>query len=375
MSRVLRLARILISALEDRIALLAKKYKVDPQLLTDLVSADPTQGSYLEWLIRQHNSRQFTWPEDRDRIHQALTLFHQLKRSPRRLQEVGLSPDINKIKFRDLEAKVSPLSGQALSLRQQVQEEKVAGSRWLLKGPYSVLEITTPEAACHYAKHTHWCTSNITVAARYLQKSPLYVVFENNQKVAQYHADSKQLKDIQDDPFEDPKLVVKIYRILHQANVPGVPFLGEEQISSYEDMVAYFGMKAGIYIDMSATWTYRVELTPQGPCLHTVEWSEGKAEGATAYFYPNQGILSYHQRPLGGVHGVAYAEDLNALPLPHWKERFKAIGLQFIKNYGLYGEFKDLGDQINDFNDLGRALLAYEKENPGQLFVTFNPVP
>jgi hypothetical protein len=207
MSRSLRLARLLISSLEDRISLLSKKYPSVPEpTIRELASLDPTHGSLLEWLTRQVKSGQFRFPEDSFRMSPALSTFLQLKKSPRLLQQHSASPDINKYTFHSLESLHDKISGVELkSQRQTIEESKSKGTKTIYDTPpYKVIQIGGPgvpldlavQAACTYAKHTRWCTSKPHTAEDYLDQSPLYVIFKNGKKIAQ--TDGEQVMDLQD---------------------------------------------------------------------------------------------------------------------------------------------------------------------------------
>jgi hypothetical protein len=206
-SRTFRLARLLLSSLEDRISLLSKKYpSVPEETIRSLSQLDPTHGSLLEWLTRQVKSGQFRFPEDSFRMSPALSTFLQLKKSPRLLQQHSASPDINKYTFHSLESLHDKISGTSLKTqRQTIEESKSKGAKTIydtptckiiqIGGPNTDLEAAT-QAACTYAKGTKWCTSDPDTAKGYLSENPLYVIFKNGEKIAQ--TDGHQVMDIRD---------------------------------------------------------------------------------------------------------------------------------------------------------------------------------
>jgi hypothetical protein len=222
MSRLLRLARLLISSLEDRISLLSKKYPSVPEsTIRSLSQLDPTHGSLLEWLTRQVKSGQFRFPEDSFRMTPALSTFLQLKKSPRLLQQHSVSPDINKYDFHSLEALHDKVSGTVLKTqRQTIEESKSKGAKVIYDTPpYKLIQIGGPgvpldsavQAACTYAKNTKWCTSQEATAEYYLSKNPLYVIFKNGVKVAQ--TDGRQVMHVKDKPIEIAN-APKLWKIL-----------------------------------------------------------------------------------------------------------------------------------------------------------------
>jgi hypothetical protein len=231
-SRSLRLARILISALEDRISLLAKKYPSVPEsTIRSLSELDPTKGSLLEWLVRQVKSGQFRFPEDSFRMTPVLSTFLKLKKSPRLLQQHNVSPDINKYSFYDLESLHDKISGTSLKTqRQTIEESKSQGAKTIYDTPpYKIIQIGGPktdpklaqEAACLYAKNTKWCTSQPQTASSYLENGPLYIIFKNGVKLAQ--TDGLQLMNVRDREIPITK-APNLWKLLAKLNIVSPSF-------------------------------------------------------------------------------------------------------------------------------------------------------
>jgi hypothetical protein len=239
MNRTLRLAKMLVAALEDRISLLSKKYPSVPlETIRSLSELDPTQGSLLEWLTRQVKSGQFRFPEDSFRMIPALNTFLQLKKSPRLLKEHNASPDINKYSFHDLETLHDKISGTSLKTqRQTIEESKSQGSKTIYDtSPYKIIQIGGPgvdldlavQAACTYAKGTKWCTANSAAADTYLSKSPLYVIFKNGVKLAQ--TDGIQLMSVRDREISITK-APKLWKFLAYLETLFMPISMQEKSS------------------------------------------------------------------------------------------------------------------------------------------------
>jgi hypothetical protein len=227
MNRTLRLAKILVAALEDRISLLSKKYPSIPlETIRSLSELDPTKGSLLEWLVRQVKSGQFRFPEDNFRMTPALSTFLQLKKSPRLLKEHNASPDINSYTFHSLESLHDKISGTSLKTQRQTQEEsKSLGAKTIYDTPpYKIIQIGGPstdpklaqEAACLYAKNTKWCTSQSETASIYLKKGPLYVIFKDGEKIAQ--TDGTQLMNVEDEEISIAK-APNLWKLLAKLNI------------------------------------------------------------------------------------------------------------------------------------------------------------
>jgi len=79
------------------------------------------------------------------------------------------------------------------------------GSKMIFNdGDTQVVEVTEPEAACHFGKGTKWCTSDESTAKQYLDSAPLYVIFLKGKKYAQLHLSgtSTQIMDLRDRPIK-----------------------------------------------------------------------------------------------------------------------------------------------------------------------------
>jgi hypothetical protein len=176
-----RLAKLILAGPEERIKFLAKQYpdlqltpELTEQLVRDLATADPTATqkhnplSYLHWIVRAWRNKGFRWPEDSDRIREALTLFDKVKkRLPQEQRDILRVKTLHNLE--DLVERFENVEEQK-SQRQVEREIKVQGARKLYDdGEYQVIEVTTPEAACFYGKGTKWCTSGSYHARNYLR--------------------------------------------------------------------------------------------------------------------------------------------------------------------------------------------------------------
>jgi hypothetical protein len=170
--------------------------------IRSISEADPTEPkTYTPWLIKQVRKNNLRLPEDAERALAALRLFDQNKR-------IATFPglrDINAYKiFQDLESVTDKLQGQELkSKRQSKRQVKEEGAKLVYSdGVYDVIEITSPEAAVIYSKGSKWCTSNVGTASGYLRSGPMHIIFKNDEKIAQLHASTQQLKNLLDRDYE-----------------------------------------------------------------------------------------------------------------------------------------------------------------------------
>ena len=201
--RLLRLA----DATQKRLDHLAQKYtQVTPERIKQLDSADPTNGQFLEWLIRQDLDPTTDVGEDMPKLRELLKIYAKIKSSPDLLTAYELSPDINKYRIGYLAGKLMPIYYGQENLESRAEKLKRAKTMARViydEPPYKVIKIEageTPEglelaaeASCQYAKNTKWCTSEMTKAKGYLQRGPLFIVFKGNEKILQ--TDGREFKN------------------------------------------------------------------------------------------------------------------------------------------------------------------------------------
>ena len=189
--------------------LLAKKYpKILQTTLEEMEAADPAKGKSVEWMARQLNSGTILWPEDQNRLKNALESFWQIKKSPRILSQYSANPDLSTYTMQALEAlddKVRGVVERPESLTMAPPNTKKIYD----DGVYAILEAETPEAACSLAKGTKWCTSDPETALGYLKRGGLYIWFKNGQKFAQ--SSGSQFMDLKDVAITADSVVGSIF--------------------------------------------------------------------------------------------------------------------------------------------------------------------
>jgi len=190
MNRRKRLAiRIVVADLNQSMKILERKYpSVSKEVIRDVASKTP---NLLEWIVGLLAKSKVRWPEDNLRLESAAR-FLKTQRGNQKLQQLvsqtGKNPkNILEFTLHEIESLEDQLQPQQ-SKRQLKQEIKTQGASKIYDdGSLQVIEVTSPEASCYYAKNTRWCTSDLYIASTYLNKGPLYVVIENDQKIAQLH--------------------------------------------------------------------------------------------------------------------------------------------------------------------------------------------
>ena len=221
---------LLLEGLDEKIQAFIKRFpNMAPveaeQLIRTIAEADPTgetppgqphpQGlsksrwEYLDWLVRMVKSgkdrgqEEIRFPEDHDRVRDALILFHRNKKA------AGFpgSKDIQSYKtFHDLEVVTDQLQDKELvTKRQQRKKLKEEGAELVYDdGTWRIIEITKPEAAVQYSWGSKWCTSSVHTAGGYLSQGPLHIIIKGSEKVAQMHIATDQLKDLRDHQITQP---------------------------------------------------------------------------------------------------------------------------------------------------------------------------
>jgi hypothetical protein len=265
-NRTIRLASIFlrIAALEDRIVLLARKYsKVPEGDIRKLATLDPTEGKYLEWLVRNYEGIK-NYMDNMNNVTMIkgmLVFYDKVKKIPSVLERVGLSPDINKVDISDLVFAWAKYKDTDLaSERQKIERAKKFGSSVIYdKNGYKIIKIEGNDenaslAACIYANGTKWCTSNEDKARYYLGRGPLYIVFKNGQKVLQTdlkewkNPESKEVDITEDDELSkvlvdsgvlsDPEMIIWVLIHKYYLNTPRWPavehILAKDPKSAFE---------------------------------------------------------------------------------------------------------------------------------------------
>lgn len=162
----------LIARLEEaisaaRLQLLARQHNV-PEEQVELVSqADPTDGKYTPWILKQCLAGHCEFPRNQEQMFQLLKKFAVLSRKPAWEGE----KDINRLTIRDLEQLVSNNAGISTK-KEKRRDLAVAGCELLVRfGPYAIYSLTTEEAAAKVARHTDWCIKDPKYFRQYVTRN------------------------------------------------------------------------------------------------------------------------------------------------------------------------------------------------------------
>ena len=157
-------------------------------LLPDIIRADPTNGRYSEWLIKQWRSGAARFPEDVEKLSGLLLSFDDKK------SRVD-GGDINKYTpdslASALDQELAGALGGPLKLTQREIKDaqhglfvRPAGSKLVVDSErYKVLEVGDILPVTQLSSRTEWCVANRDRAEEYLDKGPLYFVYKDGKRV------------------------------------------------------------------------------------------------------------------------------------------------------------------------------------------------
>ncbi len=172
---------------------LARKYNLEPDMVTTLADIDPTpNGAYTEWLCRMQSRGELNkipTPESgsvEDYIISLLSRFDALKRPGTPFREKN-SGDINSYDVESLMNAIETSTTEDLSKKEKERQRKLDlkrnrdkyltdGAQFLgdIEGEYAAYRVTTPQAAAILGEGSHWCTRG-SYGSSYLASAPLYV--------------------------------------------------------------------------------------------------------------------------------------------------------------------------------------------------------
>ncbi len=161
-------------------------------------SVDPTpenKKTYLPWIVSLMSSGNIRFPEDTEKVNQALKTFDKLKSKP----QFNGSKNIYSYKtYGDLVRIIDESSG-VKTKGEEYRGNLTTGMQEIYgDSVYRVIKLTTPEATSKLCRGTEWCVKDPKFSKDYLEKGPLFLFYKNGERYALLHFDSKQFKDIYD---------------------------------------------------------------------------------------------------------------------------------------------------------------------------------
>jgi hypothetical protein len=168
------------------------------ELLPDIIRADPTNGRYSEWLIKQWRSGAARFPEDVEKLSGLLLSFDDKKS---RL-DVG---DINKYTPESL---AGALGGPLKLTQREIKDAqhglfvRPAGSKLVVDSErYKVLEVGDILPVTQLSSRTEWCVANRDRAEEYLDRGPLYFVYKDGKRVGLFSYGYNEFMNVENKPL------------------------------------------------------------------------------------------------------------------------------------------------------------------------------
>lgn len=176
---------------------------------------DPTypKAKYITWILRMMKSKALIYPEDASKYKQLLKDFDKVYKSNKfkGYKDINLYND-----FATPRKDVDDSMG--------IENDRKGYTGVLPDGatviynndPFTVIKVTTPEAANILFKNSHWCVVDLSTAKRYLEKGPFYLFLKSGYNYVLYHLDD--IKDVNDRDLK-PNIVNEILPVLHAAGI------------------------------------------------------------------------------------------------------------------------------------------------------------
>jgi hypothetical protein len=195
-------------------------------ILQSLESMDPTANKrYVQWLARQYINQQFKL-EDAPRVKQILGYFTE-RDVIRDFKRRGLGIDINQYDYRKLRTEVvtsaeGGIDQSSSQIKIDLDYKNIKDMNVLYSGELGQLIVPkTESASCELGLGTNWCTAWTTDDNQfdnYNKEGPLYVWIEPDGKKYQFHFESTQFMDTEDDPISSSLLKYFREKIPSQAD-------------------------------------------------------------------------------------------------------------------------------------------------------------
>jgi hypothetical protein len=183
----------------DRLSAKLKSENLDldaDEFIDKIASYDPTTKKiYVQWMLNSYLKGDIK-SEDIYKSLGDLAVFDKFK------NKLDIK-DIYKYTPKSLYQAVKDIDPEsAASKRQEKQQIKTEGADVVMKGPdCTILKLKTKEAACYYGMQTRWCTAATDAENMfdyYNSQGPLYVAMCDDGRKFQFHVESMQFMDEQD---------------------------------------------------------------------------------------------------------------------------------------------------------------------------------
>lgn len=157
------------------------------ELLSYLSQADPSHsGKYVMWIAKLYFKETIQFPEDINKINQRLTQFDSIKgQLPPESRDINcfktygqLAETIDEhtgVSKRE-SVRISTAEGQEVLFNYDIDASSVSSQIAGGSKKFTVVKVTTSEAATVLARHTDWCIKDPSWSKGYLEWGPFYFI-------------------------------------------------------------------------------------------------------------------------------------------------------------------------------------------------------
>ena len=177
---------------------------------------------YATWISRLWVNRTIRMPEDEDKLTKKLQLFDSKKQL--------LSVEQRNINNYNSYAQLAQTLEQYVDVKSKIQTKKnlIFEGQEVIKEqpPYTVVKITTPEAASKLLRGTEYCVKDPKYWEYYVENygdHPYYLVYKNNDIYVLLHIPSKQMKNKYDHEIEGAENKMNIYELIFGQEAMSIP--------------------------------------------------------------------------------------------------------------------------------------------------------
>lgn len=164
----------------------------------------------LNWVVHQYINGAFHYG-DIDKVKEDLKKFEKYKKN----RDIFNSADLNQYDYNTLKQKLNNIDDNNINQlgssarKNAIEKGKDEIEKYYENNKWFIIIPKTEAAARYWGKRTHWCTaadSEKNMFDRYNTHGPLYILIDKNNpsKKYQFHFESNQFMDVNDDPIDIP---------------------------------------------------------------------------------------------------------------------------------------------------------------------------
>jgi len=175
------------------------------EIINKIIDSDPTKNQqYSLWIIQTYINKGINYLEDLSRVYNALILFNKFKNklpiNQRDIQKIKKLSELENLVDQFKETKTGK------EVKQNISDEIKKQTKIIYNGQEGKILIPlTEESSCFWGKNTRWCTASTeteNLFNDYNKDGPLYIILPNDNTKWQFHFQSAQLMNEQDEEID-----------------------------------------------------------------------------------------------------------------------------------------------------------------------------